>query len=139
MKFLVMMLHKGKYNGQQILSEDAVDQMMEIQDKPEQIKYAPKAAEGFMYALGSWVVEEESIPLKANKSHAILTPPGEDEMKRIVAALACPGLFGTWPMVDFCRGYAYIVFVKNLLGEERADAHMGIKRIIDKQIASDCK
>ena len=93
MKFLVMLLNKGKYNGKQILSEESVNQMMQIQTKPEQIKYAPKAAEGFNYALGSWVVEE-----KNGKA----------------TALASPGLFGTWPMIDFCRGYAYIVFVKNL-------------------------
>jgi hypothetical protein len=42
-------------------------------------------------------------------------------------------------MVDFCRGYAYIVFVKNLLGEEKADAHMGLKKVIDQQIPSTCK
>jgi CubicO group peptidase (beta-lactamase class C family) len=118
MKFLVMLLNKGKYNGQQILSENAVSQMMQVQDKPEQIKYAPKAAEGFTYALGSWAVEQ-----KDNKA----------------TSLASPGLFGTWPMIDFCRGYAYIVFVKNLLGEERADEHLEIKRIIDKQVTSVCR
>lgn len=117
MKFLVMLMNKGKYNGQQVLSEEAVNQMMQVQDKPEQIKYAPKAAEGFMYALGSWVVEKEN---------------------NTATALASPGLFGTWPMIDFCRGYAYIVFVKNLLGEERAGAHLEIKKIIDGQIKSTC-
>lgn len=117
MRFLVMLLNKGKYNGQQVLSEEAVYQMMQVQDKPEQIKYAPKAAEGFMYALGSWVVEKEN---------------------NTATALASPGLFGTWPMIDFCRGYAYIVFVKNLLGEERAGAHLEIKKIIDGQITSNC-
>jgi CubicO group peptidase (beta-lactamase class C family) len=113
MKFLVMLLNKGNYNGQQVLSEDAVNRMMQVQNKPEQIKYAPKAAEGFTYALGSWVMEE-----KDGKA----------------TSLASPGLFGTWPMIDFYRGYAYIVFVKNLLGEERADTHMGIKKIIDEQV-----
>jgi hypothetical protein len=58
-------------------------------------------------------------------------------MKKMVKQqFASPGLFGTWPMIDFCRGYAYIVFVKNLLGEARADAHLEIKKIIDKQILS---
>jgi CubicO group peptidase (beta-lactamase class C family) len=127
MRFLVMLMNKGKYKGQQILSEAAVDQMMQVQDKPEQIKYAPKAAEGYTYASGSWVVEQKS-PL-----------PTSPEGGRVATALACPGLFGTWPMIDFCRGYAYIVFVKNLLGEERADAHKEIKKIIDKQIVSSCK
>jgi hypothetical protein len=68
--------------------------------------------------LGSWVVEEQD---------------GK------ATALACPGLFGTWPMIDFCRGYAYIVFVKSLLGEERAGAHIQLKTIIDEQIPSTCK
>src|SRR5688572_21682498 len=95
MKFLVMLMNKGTYQGKKILSENAVNQIMQVQTKPEQIKYAPVAAAGFNYALGAWVVEE-----KAGKS----------------IALASPGLFGTWPMVDFCRGYAYILFVKNFLG-----------------------
>ena len=118
MKFLVMLMKKGKYNGQQILSEKAVNLMRQVQDRPDQIKYAPKAAEGFTYALGSWVVEAKDS---------------------LADCLASPGLFGTWPMIDFCRGYAYIVFVKNLLGEERADAQMEIKKIIDKQLLSTCK
>ena len=120
MKFLVMLLNKGKYNGIQILSEKAVSQMMQVQvqNKPEQIKSAPKAAEGYTYASGSWVVEEKN---------------------GIATSLASPGLFGTWPMIDFCRGYAYIVFVKNLLGEERANVHRELKKIVDKQISSACK
>jgi CubicO group peptidase (beta-lactamase class C family) len=118
MKFLVMLMNKGKYNGQQILSEKAVQQMMQVQTKPAQIKYAPRSAEGFNYALGSWVLEEKN---------------------GTATCLASPGLFGTWPMIDFCRGYAYLFFVKNLLGEEKADAHMDIKKIIDKQIASTCQ
>jgi CubicO group peptidase (beta-lactamase class C family) len=118
MKFLVMLMNKGKYNGQQILSEASVTQLMQVQDKPAQIKYAPKSAEGFTYALGSWVMEEKN---------------------GVATTLASPGLFGTWPMIDFCRGYAYIVFVKNLLGEERAIAHRELKKIIDKQIPSSCR
>jgi len=113
MKFLVMLMNKGKYNGVQILSENSVNEMLKPQNTLQQIKYAPKAAEGYKYALGSWVVEEK------NGS---------------ATSLASPGLFGTWPMIDFCRGYAYIVFVKNLLGEERADEHRTIKSMIDKQL-----
>lgn len=117
MKFLVMLLNKGKYNGKQILSEDAVNQMMQVQDRPEQIRYAPKAAEGYTYALGSWVVEEKN---------------------GVAASLASPGLFGTFPIIDFCRGYAYLFFVKNFLSDDRADIQRNIKPIIDKQIVSTC-
>ena len=118
MKFLVMLLNKGKHNGAQVLSEKAVHEMRKVQNKPDQIKYAPKSADGYTYTLGSWVVEEK---------------------KDIASSLASPGLFGTWPMIDYCHGYAYIIFVKNLLGEERADAHRELKKIIDKQIPSLCK
>lgn len=119
MKFLVMLLNKGKHNGVQILSEEAVEQMMQSQTKPELIKYAPKAAEGYGYALGSWVAEKDATG------------------KTTVAA--SPGLFGTWPMIDYCRGYAYLVFVKNLLGEERANAHEQLKQTVDEQIRATCR
>lgn len=138
MKFLVMLLNKGKYNGKQILSEQAVSQMMIVQDKAEQIKYAPKAAEGYLYASGSWVVESVIQPNQEPKLK-VPAPAADLVEKRMATALASPGLFGTWPMIDFCRGYAYIVFVKNLLGEARAEVHKELKKIIDIQLPYDCK
>jgi hypothetical protein len=62
-----------------------------------------------------------------------------DEHDGIAATLASPGLFGTWPLIDLCGGYAYLVFVKNLLGEERAEAHLELKRLVDEQIQKPCK
>lgn len=118
MKFLVMLLKKGKYNGKQILSEAAVNEMMKVRTTSAMIAYAPKAAEGFNYASGSWVMEEKNGTATAATS---------------------PGLFGTWPMIDYCRGYAYIVFVKNLLGEQRANEHIKLKGIVDAQLGSNCK
>ncbi len=119
LKFLVMLLNKGKYNGLQVLSEASIKKMMQLQTRPELIKYAPKSAQGYGYALGSWVAEKDA-----------------DGNGTVVAS---PGLFGTWPMIDYCRGYAYLVFVKNLLGDERANAHEEIKKIIDKQLPGSCQ
>ena len=119
MKFLEMLLNKGKYNGKQILSEESVNEMMKLRTTPDMIKYAPQSAEGYGYASGAWIIEHD-----------------KDGNGLVVAS---PGLFGTWPMIDYCRGYAYIVFVKNLLGEERAEAHLEIKKIIDQQISSQCQ
>ena len=119
MKFLLMLLNKGTYNGVRILSEASVNQLLQTQTKPELIRYAPKSAEGYGYALGSWVIEK-------------------DETGKATAA-ASPGLFGTWPMIDYCRGYAYIIFVKNLLGEERANAHEGLKKLVDEQVRNQCR
>jgi CubicO group peptidase (beta-lactamase class C family) len=119
MHFLQMLLNNGKYNGQQILSEESVKELRKIQTTPEIIKSAPKVAEGFNYALGSWVVEE-----------------GRDGEADV---LASPCLFGTWPMVDWCRGYACLFFVKTLLGEQKKDAFMQMKDAIDGKLPSKCK
>jgi CubicO group peptidase (beta-lactamase class C family) len=118
MHFLVMIMNKGQYHGKKILSEELVNEMMKPQMTKDKIKYAPKSAEGFTYALGSWVVEEKN---------------------GTATSLASPGLFGTWPMVDFCHGYVYLFFVKNLLGEERADAQLEIKKVVDKHFGDSCK
>ena len=118
MHFLIMMMNKGVYHGQKILSEDAVSEMLKLQTTLANIKYAPKAAEGFNYTLGAWAAD-----WKDGKA----------------TVLASPGLFGSWPMIDYCRGYAYLFFVKNLLSEDRADAQMEIKAVIDEKFPSVCK
>ena len=119
MNFLVMLLNNGMFNGQRILSEESIREMRQTKTKPELIKYAPKAAEGFNYALGAWVIEQDK------SSNA--------------TAMTSPGLFGTWPMIDYCRGYAYIFFVKTLLGEERANAQMEIRKVVNRIFPSKCK
>ena len=118
MHFLIMLINKGTYQGRKILSAEAVNQLLQVQTKPGQIKYAPKAAEGYNYALGAWVIEEKD---------------------GVATSVACPGLFGTWPMIDYCRGYAYLFFVKNLLGEERAEAQLEIKSVVDEKFGNTCK
>jgi len=118
MHFLIMMMNKGVYHGQKILSEDAVSEMLKLQTTLANIKYAPKAAEGFNYTLGAWAAD-----WKDGKA----------------TVLASPGLFGSWPMIDYCHGYAYLFFVKSLLSEDRADAQMEIKAVIDEKFPSVCK
>ncbi|MCW3118692.1 MAG: hypothetical protein JWM28_2774, partial [Chitinophagaceae bacterium] len=93
-KFLAMLLNKGKFGGKQILSEESVNQLMQVTVTPDKIKYAPKIAQGYSYALGSWVLESD-----ANGKATVL---------------ACPGLFGAWPVIDYCRGYASLVLAKSL-------------------------
>jgi CubicO group peptidase (beta-lactamase class C family) len=114
MHFLVMLLNNGKYHGTQILSEASIKELRTLQTTPDLIKYAPKAGEGFGYALGSWVIEE-----------------GEKEQADV---LSSPGLFGTWPMVDWKHGYACIIFVKTLLGEQKKDVYLQMKDAIDEEV-----
>jgi CubicO group peptidase (beta-lactamase class C family) len=118
-KFLGMLLNKGKFGGKQIISEASINQMMQVMAGPDKIKFAPKSAQGYSYALGAWVLESDTN--------------GKG------TALTCPGLFGTWPVVDYCRGYAYLVLVKTLLDEDKAAANNQIKEAIDRVFASTCK
>lgn len=119
MKFLVMLLNKGKHNGVQILKEESVKKIMSLQTKPELMKYVPKAAEGFGYAMGSWVTEQDA----------------DGNAK----AVMIPGLTGCTAIIDYCRGYACLIFVKTLLKEEKAEAQEGLKNIIDHQVQTECR
>ena len=109
-KFLAMLLNKGKSNGKQILSEESVRELIAIQTKDMDKKNSPKYAAGWNHALGSWVIGEDG---------------GEPK------ALAAPSETGTWPMIDFCRGYASIVLLKEPLDEDKKDIHLQIKNSVD--------
>lgn len=117
--FLSMLLNKGMFNGKQILSEESVRLMHTVQTTQPMIKYAPKVAAGFNYGLGEWIQETDEN--------------GE------ATVVSCPGLFGTWPFIDRCRGYASIIFLSGILSEEKRDLYMDIKKTIDQQIIANCQ
>lgn len=117
--FLSMILNKGVFNGKRILSEKSIALMQTPQTTASMIKYAPKAAEGYNYGFGEWIQETDE-----NGKATVVTSPG---------------LFGTWPMVDNCRGYACIFFTKGILGEEKKDLYLDFKTAIDAVIPSMCK
>ncbi len=119
MNFLSMILNKGMYNEKRILSEQSIALMQTSQTTIPMIKYAPKVAEGFNYGLGEWILETD-----------------ENGVSTVVSS---PGLFGTWPLIDKCRGYAVIIFSKGILTEGKKDAYLDIKKIIDQQIIANCK
>lgn len=117
--FLSMILNKGIYNGKRILSEQSIALMQTSQTTIPMIKYAPKVAEGFNYGLGEWVFETDE--------------------NGVATVVSSPGLFGTWPLIDKCRGYAVIIFTKGILTEGKKESYLGIKKIIDQQIIANCK
>jgi CubicO group peptidase (beta-lactamase class C family) len=119
MNFLIMLLNKGEFKGKRILSETSISLMEQAQTTLDKIKYTPKVAEGFNYAMGCWAQETNS--------------------KGTPTVLSCPGLFGTWPLVDTCREYACLFFVKSLLSEQKTDAYLRIKKAIDTVIPLKCK
>lgn len=121
MNFLAMLLNKGMFNGKRILSEQSVDAMQTVQTNLDMIVYAPAAAYNTNYALGEWVLGAD-----ANGKSTVV---------------ASPGLFGTWPLIDNCRGYACIFFVKTLLtkGEQKRAMYDDLKHSIDDVLPNNCK
>jgi len=116
MNFLVMLVNNGQFKGKQILSEKAITTLKEPQTSLDKIKYAPKVAEGFNYALGCWIEDTDS---RGNST-----------------VLSCPGLFGTWPLVDYQNEYSCLFFVKSLLSEQKASTYLAIKKSIDSVLAT---
>jgi CubicO group peptidase (beta-lactamase class C family) len=119
MNFLTMLLNKGMFNGKRILSEQAIALMYTTQTNGPMIKYAPKVAAGWNYGLGVWIQETD--------------------VNAVATVVSSPGLFGTWPLIDQCRGYSFILFTKELISVDKRDLYLQIKAIIDQQIVANCK
>ncbi len=117
--FLAMLLNKGTFNNKQILAESSVEMLHTLSADAGKIKYAPKIVEGLSYGIGEWILETNA------------------QGKTI--ATAVPSLQGTWPMVDLCRGYACVIFTKDLRGEQDRKVYIDIKATIDKGFPANCK
>ena len=118
--FLAMILNKGVYKDKRILSEASINEMQTEQITLDKIKYAPNIARGLTYGLGEWIIAKDD----SGKSTVV----------------ASPGLFGSWPLIDKCRGYAVVFFVKTLTNEERKNLYEDILQSINKVILNDnCK
>jgi CubicO group peptidase (beta-lactamase class C family) len=119
LNFEIMFLNKGVFRGKRILAKASAEKMMEAETNQSMMKYTPGAAKGFDYGFGLWIQEKD-----ANGK---------------TTAVSSPGLFGTWPVVDYCRSYAFIIFTKNLLTEKKADMYLAIKKSVDLYFPSTCK
>jgi CubicO group peptidase (beta-lactamase class C family) len=111
-RFMTMLLNNGVYKGQRVLSEASVKELRTIQTTSSLIKYASDEANGFQYALGAWA------PAENNKQATILM---------------APSLGGTVPVVDFCRGYAFVYFLKELNDDQKVNAYSEIKAVLDEK------
>lgn len=118
MNFLTMLLDKGVFKGKRILSEKAITEMQTVQTKNAAKKFVPAAAAGYEYGLGEWIEQQDG-----NGNSTVVS---------------CPGLFGTLPYIDKCRGYACIFFIRKLLSEQKKELYQELKKRIDAQIPANC-
>lgn len=118
-RFLRMLLNGGMHYGQRILNEGSVAELRKIHGTAAVIKSAPRDTEGFAYALGVWAPEQ--------------SPSGQ------AAVLFAPSNGGAIPVVDFCRGYAFVLLAKEAKEPLNRNEFIALKEETDKMFPSQCQ
>ncbi|MBC7587504.1 MAG: beta-lactamase family protein [Chitinophagaceae bacterium] len=119
LNFQNMLLNKGMFNGRRILSEASITEMETPQMTQGLVKYTPKATEGFDFGLGT-IIQEKDANGKAT-------------------VISSPSFYGSFSMIDLCRGYIFILFTKDIPNETRKEIYTDFKASIDKVVGGNCK
>lgn len=109
--FLSMLLNKGIFKGKRVMSEKAVAMMTAADVSPNAMKNTPKAVTGLAWAPGAWVLEQDGNGKPT--------------------CIASPSLTGIWPVLDLCRGYASIIFIKDVQPDGNKPLFTQVKELID--------
>jgi CubicO group peptidase (beta-lactamase class C family) len=111
MRFLQMILDKGTFIGKRVLSERSIQEMQRSQTEGLAIEHTPEIADGIHYGLGEWIMSKD--------------------VTGSTTAVASPGLFGCWPLVNLTKGYASILFVHNNNHRGRKEMMKDLQQTID--------
>lgn len=117
--FLRMLLNGGKMQGVEILSEESVKQLRTIHTTNGALQNRPAQTKDFQYALGAWA------PVGNSMAQA--------------TALTGPSFGGTLPIVDFCRGYAYLLMIKEETEDAAAHVYGEVKGVLDAAFPNKCQ
>jgi CubicO group peptidase (beta-lactamase class C family) len=117
--FLTMLLNKGTYKGVKVLSEASVKTLCTIQTEGGLLKGAPEQVKGFDYAMGAWAPE-----VNGNKEATLLVGPS---------------FGGTLPVVDFCRGYAFLLLLKEETDNAKGNVYAAVKEVLDNRFKNKCQ
>lgn len=112
MNFIQMILNQGVLNGKRVLTVAAIEEMQRSQTTGLRIEHTPAIAEGLSYGLGEWIMSK-------------------DAMGR-TTAVASPGLFGCWPVVNLTKQYAAILFVRNNNHRGRKEMMQDLQKTLDE-------
>lgn len=108
LNFLIMILHKGVFNGSRILSEKSVAEMQVDRISPDvKIGYSPVPMNNIGYGYGEWV----------------LKPDGK--------TVTSPGLFGSIPWVDNDRGYCAFLMTFYIKKRDAEQRFKDLKQLVD--------
>ncbi|MBS1663861.1 MAG: beta-lactamase family protein [Bacteroidetes bacterium] len=109
MRFLVMILDKGMYKGQRILSEKSIAEMQVNRITSDvTIAYSPaEMAPGLGYGYGEWVMGK---------------------------AVTSPGLFGSFPWVDPGGRYCAFLMTFYIKNDGRGERYASLKGLVDEAL-----
>lgn len=114
MYFLEMILNRGVYEGKKILSEEAVKEMqLNRIDKNIKIGYTPPGSDGYGYGHGEWIM---------------------DTTNDFTTVVSSPGLFGSFPWVDYNNHYCAFLVTMYLNNNERMEHYNELKSLVDAAV-----
>jgi CubicO group peptidase (beta-lactamase class C family) len=109
LNFLIMILNKGTFNGKRILSEASITQMQINRRTPDvKVAYSPPEAGDFGYGFGEWTMDPGSI--------------------------TSPGLFGSFPWVNYNKNYAAFMMTFYIKSDGRNARYKELKKLIDEAV-----
>lgn len=107
--FLSMILHKGTFHDKRVLSEKSIELMQINRITPDvKITYSPAEAGNLGYGYGEWVISKDCV--------------------------SSPGLFGSYPWVDYSKKYCAFLMTFYLKPDGRKERYAELKRLVDKAI-----
>lgn len=112
--FTEMILNKGMYQNKRVLSEKSIDLMQYNYISELKKIHSPEQSGDFGYGFGEWTMTKASTTKKAT-------------------AVTSPGLFGTFPWVDYTKGYCAVLLSYNLQSKGRHEIYTGLKKLVDSQ------
>jgi CubicO group peptidase (beta-lactamase class C family) len=114
LNFLVMILNKGSFNDKRILSEASIAQMQVNRITADvKVAYSPGEAGNMGYGYGEWVsksADGTGLPISS------------------------PGLFGSFPWVDYKNGYAAILMTFYINNKGRNERYKELKALVDESV-----
>lgn len=114
--FLEMILNKGVYKGERILSENSIAEMQVNRiNKDVTVAYAPAEAGNFGYGFGEWVMASSAAG-------------------HLSTAVTSPGLFGSFPWVDNEKKYCGFLMTFYLKNDGRHERYLQLKKLVDEAI-----
>ncbi len=109
LNFLVMILQRGTFEGKRILSENSIAAMqVNRTTSGVTIAYSPIEAGNFGYGFGEWIMGNQAV--------------------------SSPGLFGSFPVVDYTKNYAAFLVTFTVKNEGRHERYKSLMATIGEAL-----